>query len=128
MKPVDQTTFGERGNCLSACLASILEIGIGDVPTFLGDGWWERCIEWCATRGFYPVYFDRKEGKYPVPAGYSLVGGPCMRDGKRSPRLHACVALDGEIVHDPNPCRAGLLEIEDYIVLVPIVAQLEAAK
>ncbi len=31
--------------------------------------------------------------------------------------LHSCVGLNGEIVHDPHPSRAGLLEITDYMTL-----------
>jgi len=35
MKPVDQTAFGpSKGNCLSASIASLLELPIEDVPLF----------------------------------------------------------------------------------------------
>src|SRR5580700_3839101 len=34
MQPVDQSTFGAWGNCLSACIASILEIPLDEVPLF----------------------------------------------------------------------------------------------
>lgn len=38
MKPIDQTTFGvPGGNCFSACVASLLELSIDDVPYFMGD-------------------------------------------------------------------------------------------
>ena len=41
MKPVDQTLFGEgRGNCLPACIASVLELPLEAVPHFvLEDDW-----------------------------------------------------------------------------------------
>jgi hypothetical protein len=32
MKPVKQTKFGKSGNCLWACVASLLEIDISDLP------------------------------------------------------------------------------------------------
>lgn len=35
---------------------------------------------------------------------------------------HSCVALDGEIVHDPHPSRAGLLELRYFEVLVAVIA------
>lgn len=123
MTPVDQTTFGAEGNCFSACVASVLDLPIADVPRFTGDGWWLRFVAWCAERDLMPIFIPVGHDVLTpgrAPAGYSMVGGPCLRDGALSPRLHECVALDGKIVHDPNPCRAGLLEIRDYIVLVPL--------
>ena len=39
MKSVDQTKFGyPEGNCLMACVASILEVGLDDLPDLF-----ERC-------------------------------------------------------------------------------------
>ncbi len=44
MKPVDQTTFGHPGgNCFSACVASLLEMSVDQVPYFMGhDDWFGR--------------------------------------------------------------------------------------
>lgn len=123
MIKVDQTTFGADGNCFSACVASVLELPLDEVPRFVGDGWWMRFVVWCAERDLIPVFIPRDhETLIPgrAPAGYTLVGGTPMRDGNPGPRLHECVALDGVIVHDPNPCRNGLIKIDDYIVFVPL--------
>lgn len=42
MKPVDQTTFGfPGGNCFSACIASLLEMPLDDVPYFMHGDWYD---------------------------------------------------------------------------------------
>ena len=115
MKPVDQDRFGAgTGNCFSACVASILELPLSEVPFFMSpEDWWPPFVEWCAARGWEAAFHYGTEYK---PLGYSIAGG-------LSPRFegcgHACVALDGNVVHDPHPDRLGLPSIEDYITLTP---------
>lgn len=97
MKPVDQTIFGHgKGNCFTACVASLLELPIEDVPYFMGDcDWLSRFIDWCEARSVR-VEFSTV---FPSPKGeYVIVGGVSPRTGKG----HACIALDGVIVHDPH--------------------------
>jgi hypothetical protein len=59
MIPVMQTDLTrEGGNCFSACLASMLEISIDEVPTFKTDDagyWWDKVQEWLATRGYFGI-------------------------------------------------------------------------
>lgn len=104
MKPVDQTTFGHgKGNCFSACVASVLERRLEDVPYFMsrGDAWFEYLVEWCAEQHI-GVEFSTE---FPAPPDrHVIIGGVSPRSGKG----HACVALNGEIVHDPHPDRTGL--------------------
>lgn len=111
MRPVDQTTFGfNDGNCLSACVASILELPIAHVPSFVGDD--RRFLRWLGERGLSATTYS--PASY-VPPGYAIAAGPSARFGGR---LHACVAYDGAVVHDPHPSRDGLpLGIAEYIVL-----------
>lgn len=128
MIPVDQTLFGDKrpecpegGNCFAACVASLFELPLADVPHFCsGESWWQRYTDWCVARDVFPVFLrvghELSHGR--APAGYTLVGGPSPRNPKV---LHACVALDGVIVHDPHADdRRGVLEIVDYITHVPI--------
>lgn len=118
MIKVDQTMFGfPGGNCLSASLASLLEISIDDTPHFFMDPndlrWWGQLAEWLKPRGFYPVLL--KLGDEWKPSGLHLLSG-------KSPRgdfLHSVVADGEEIIHDPHPSRDGILSRVDVIVLVP---------
>jgi hypothetical protein len=126
--PVDQTTFGmPGGNCFSACVASILELPISEVPYFMEPPpgcehapaepcgcWWSGFLDWLAARGLTSHYF--KAGDYPWsghPPGYSIAGGLNASAGLP----HAVVALDGAQVHDPNPNRLGLAAVDDYFVI-----------
>ncbi len=115
MNPVDQTEFGDLGNCVSACIASILEISIKEVPHFLlnkkGEpdeaGAYFRMDDWLKSRGFFRRRFVCYPGweKDITPIGFHMIGGP-------SPRLknlgHMVVGFEGKLVHDPHPSRAGL--------------------
>jgi hypothetical protein len=112
MRPVDQTTYGVNdGNCFSACLASILEISIEGVPLFLGP-YWDDFLPWLADRGLSASLYRRDDY---VPQGYSIAGGPSKRFAGR---MHACVAFNGVVVHDPHPSRDGLPNgIAEYVVI-----------
>jgi hypothetical protein len=123
MIPVDQTvTDPVLGNCLSACVASILELPIEEVPWFNEDPatWWERFGAWCEARGHTPIFLPWST---PAPVGYAIAGVASRRaDGV----LHAIVCLDGKIVHDPQPRNRGdgvapyrEEEIVDWIILQP---------
>ena len=122
MKPVDQTTFGAPGgNCFSACVASLLEIPISEVPYFMGDekdwgvkDWFQDFLAWLRPRGWWAIPIPLRNGWKPE--------GLCILSGK-SPRGdfdHSVVARGLEMIHDPHPSRAGLDSHKDVVVLVPI--------
>lgn len=122
MKPVDQTTFGcPGGNCFSACVASLLEIPVEEVPYFMGDAapdeevdWFTPFLAWLRPRGLWAI---------PVPLGNGWKPeGLCILSGK-SPRgkfMHSVVAHGLDVVFDPHPSRAGVESKVDVVVLVPL--------
>lgn len=95
------------GNCCAAALASVLEIPLSE--TFDGDpeacacpdsvDFWNSLRSWLLARNLMWASVSLP------PLGYSIAVGPSPRlkapDGKAIP--HACVALNGELVHDPHP-------------------------
>lgn len=136
MKPVFQTIIDEkRGNCLSAALASILEIDLAAVPNFMEiagtDGDFHSLVdEWLASKGWawfrtIELRQDRGEGKLAVGRlpehGAEMIrhrvaeGVFCLATGK-SPRGEWCHSVVGrmvggfnfELLHDPHPSGAGL--------------------
>lgn len=121
MKPVDQTTFGAgEGDCLAACIATILGIPLAEIPNVCAESagpqstWLERLNAWLRSRGWVAVLVEGGPG--PWADGLPLiVTGP-------SPRglLHATVWRGGEMVHDPHPSRAGISEPLDTLLLVPV--------
>ena len=138
MKPVTQTKLGKPdGNCWTSCVASILEVPIEELGD-LEDAYRSSLIEWEESEGTEPfpwsrvlaethalgftlAWFIMADLDIPrlAPRGYSIATGPA--NGCGTP--HSCVALDGEIVHDPDPRGRGLAVIESYDVLIPVVAE-----
>ena len=103
MKPVDQSRISyEDGDCLRACIASVLELPLEDVPAYLNDDMGARYNEWL-RRFNLSLLAIRLDPGIDVPAGYHLIEGP-SRNGKDS---HVAVGLNGKIVHDPDPTSRG---------------------
>ena len=123
MIPVDQTTFGHPGgNCFSACVASLLELDIFEVPYFMDEGegrpkWHVQLDTWLGPRDLYALHFDIQDREaYDRdnlwPKGFYILNG-------RSPRGdHAVVACGAKVAHDPHPSRDGLIAIEGFVLLV----------
>jgi hypothetical protein len=138
MIPVDQTLFGyPGGNCLNACLASILECSLDEIPemdaTTHDGSWWGIMQRALQDRGLTAIYYV-PNGEYCgapfahiAPPGYHLVTGDSPRgtlDDKGNVIGHVCVAKDGVIVHDPHPSRAGLASApRDWILIVPMAQE-----
>lgn len=119
MKAVDQTKTldgGQRGNCLAACLASIFEVEISEVPPLeeLAPGEWKVAMAvWAEANGKRLI--KKQPGDYAPGVHYIAVG---LSDrGNR----HATVALDGSIVHDPHADRMGL-ETFEYIFAPEVIS------
>lgn len=129
MIPVTQDIFGERGNCLAASIASILELPLSEVPNFQDfnfnpDGtengnWYREIWKFLLPRGYNLWYRYGTAGELPAmmegALPYHIIAGLGPRG-----YMHATVGLNGVIVHDPHPSRAGLVTITDFGFLVPI--------
>ena len=122
MIPIDQSVLGARGNCFSACLASLLEIPIEDVPFFLSEPgdvsrfqWAERLDAWLEPFGLYALHFfadPARPGAFPgvlhIMTGMSPRGRP-----------HAVIGKGRFVVHDPHPDKTGLSSLDGFCLLVP---------
>lgn len=133
MKPVDQTRIGIKGNCLAACVASILEVDLDRIDFSCGDHspgqWLEPFQDLLKPLGF--KYVECKKlltVKNFLEGSFFIATGPTKRltlGVDLKPLLHSVVCrwdLDGsvEVVHDPHPSKMGLTEMWFYGVLVPI--------
>lgn len=105
---VDQTKLhdpekGVTDNCLAACVATVLEVPLDEVPEFenMGNEQFGELVTFASQLGRRLTYHP---GKVP-PMGYSI-------GTVTSPRFpterHAVVCLDGKVVHDPHPSRASM--------------------
>jgi len=120
MRPVDQLVphdpeNGRWGDCMRACVASLLELPAEDVPHFMDGGpsqseFVRRLHGFLVPRGLWVMTHDHfwlahlLEQSH-VPEVYHIISGP-------SPRFpdcfHAVIGRNGEVVFDPHPSRAGL--------------------
>ena len=159
MIPVTQTKVvvknekGEevvRGNCYAACIASILEVPITEVPnvevffhldngywnevmlTFLQSKGWELCSDDMLKRfhgndpKLYIRGFDFKgtDENGWIPEYYEYKDKYYLVSGK-SPRgvHHICIYKNGELVHDPHPSRDGLVSLDYFQTLEKVECQ-----
>lgn len=115
MIPVDQQFVhdpenGQHGDCMRACIASLLELPIADVPHFAqidaeGKGdFWFAVTAFCRSKGYA---FVTMRGRFvwsedPI---YHVIAGPSPRGNGV---YHAVVGLNGQVHFDPHPSRAGL--------------------
>lgn len=129
MIPVDQDKFGlPHGNCMAACVASVLELPLAEVPNFVdhGDQWWAKLVEFLASRGFAVVWCRREAYACDqIDLSPMIASGHFLIVSGQSPRgdfLHCVIEHRGKLVHDPHPSRAGIVNPErwhDVMIIVP---------
>ena len=149
MKPVDQTLTGapggpleELGNCYPACIASLLELPLSEVPHWyqlVGAGNTEAAHvmrdAWLAERGLAILRLDLKSlASCNEFVWSSLVGVMGIFSGltnRHEGVVHAVVGtitkdaagLDWKLLHDPHPMRSGFRglaqDVEVFIQIDP---------
>lgn len=112
MIPVYQTTTGDAGNCFAACVASLLELRMADMPT--GFRFYDEWFPWLQARGW--GIKTREVAQHPLPEGYCIVQAASPR-GFRSG--HAVVAFNGAVCHDPYPNGEPVSEFWRWSILYP---------
>lgn len=113
MTPVMQSKLYTKdgihnGNCLAACLASLLDMPLWMVPPFddmFGrDDWRIRMNEWLAFLGYQLIRLEEhqvdKLPEYYIASGYS-----------QRNVLHAVIYRKGELAHDPHYERSGIKSV-----------------
>lgn len=139
MIPVTQTKVvvknsqGEmvmRGNCFAACVASILEKTIDEVPNvetlfhIEGSLWITTMLAYLNSIGwdlvtderfsvYHLAYITTDEQRHNAQVAcrdqYYFVTGDSPRGIK-----HCCIYKNGVLVHDPHPTREGLITHEYF--------------
>jgi hypothetical protein len=127
MIPVIQTRLSTPdkpayGNCFTACIASILELPIEQVPNFIdyGRDWFIPFLQFIEDAGYTydgtyyiknrrtPEELERFHRTFEGVDGYYIVGGGSPRGFSLG---HAVVYKGGELVHDPHPDGGGVTEL-----------------
>jgi len=138
MKPVEMRNInGRPGDCLNACVASILDLPYEQVPFFnlYGDGWHYTYVSFMRSHGWglwefaiwgcdVPLWqFGTRQTGYKlyVP-GYWLASvlSPRIIDEHGKSGLHAVVMKGNSVAWDPHPQRdMGHLGFIEATILVP---------
>lgn len=119
MTPVDQRVLhdperGLYGDCMTAVIASLLDLPYEAVPHFTQlsrnepSEFWELLQKFLLTQGVQLLQVPAMAGSgfWGSEANiYHEIAGPSPRG---SGVYHAVVGCNGHIVHDPHPSRAGL--------------------
>lgn len=118
MKPVFQHKFGSGGSCFTACIASILEVDLKDIPNFVDHGQDWMCVLWkyLDPMGLSYTSHHFRPGEPPkfIPEGYHTISGYAPR-GYR----HSVVGFRGQFVHDPFPNGGGLITVDGWGAIHP---------
>lgn len=137
----NMTSYGKRGNCLSATIASLLHLEVETVPLFLPDeqglygGHKSQILmvnEWLKSRGLYllEVKWDERgiigEGTLPPDARFLGVVKSTLGEGFTHSVVCKCREENGminiEIAHDPDDRDYGERKYELIMLgfLVPL--------
>lgn len=136
MTPVDQRIINMNGygDCMTACLASLLELPYEVVPQLRkieteGGNWHQVFFGFlkenrCQYHGCFKPIYEYSQNEKPLQVcnwvdlwkvcegvqGVYMAGGPSLRGAEGG---HA-VLVDGlgHLVHDPHPSRAGIPTID----------------
>lgn len=121
MTPLDQTMFydpalpieEQRGNCLQAVVASLLDLPLSAVPHFVQEHvntngakhWWNSMVDFVRAQGWGLHHAELATH----PGEHLMVSGPSPRGAGLH---HAVIYRDWVMVHDPHPDRTGLVSAE----------------
>ena len=108
---------GVYGDCMRACIASLLEYKYEEVPHFYtvddAEEFDKKLREFLQQEGFalmttVPIDIDDGAFTHGQNGIYHIISGNTVRG-----TYHATVGLDGVVVHDPHESKAGLIEDDE---------------
>jgi len=123
MIPVRQSKYN---TCVQACVASLLELPLSNVPEFKPETWGQELTEWLHPRGWsymnVRLNLDDPRGESSGPSGYTMGYIPAA-EGFVYGWGHSVVCRDGLIVFDPwSGDQPGDKRADEYTILYPLDA------
>lgn len=111
----------ENWNCHAACIASVLELSIDNMPEISpdleNDEWHDTWGKWLSGLGI--VAYDVNFNDAKIIFGYTI---GVVKSQRFEGSLHSIVCLDGEPVWDPQILNDTYTreEVETHHLLVPL--------
>ncbi len=119
MTPVMQTVIHpEKGNCMQASIASLLDMGLDQVPNLIElgeDEWVDIFMDWLWANGY--EFHGEMPGSYidHVSEYTTGIDGHVLVKGTSNyQKGHMVVYKDGELSHDPTPAGLGVFEVQAF--------------
>ena len=112
MKKIKQTILDlKHGNCMQACVASLFELPLNEIPNFMKDGgdrYDYHLQKWCKKKNLLCLDVSiEDEHLLKYFKDIYLIGvGISPRDSNNN---HAVIIKNGKIIHDPHPSNKGLM-------------------
>ena len=139
MIPIKQTKFGKgQGNCLLACIASILERPLESIPDFCisGCGWFGELYEWCLNEDVGIICVNPYDLEHSLCFNtwciliYSVKGiedenhaviGWCRRleEPKIETEDSSLWKWEAVVKFDPNPNKVDIETLKHIVFLLP---------
>lgn len=126
MKLIYQDKFGELGNCMSAVIATMLQIELNEVPYFI-DGldsnngktkeenaivFWDRIEDFLESKGLEISHYNYDaDWLRENPDCYFLVSGVSPRG-----RHHVAIYKGDKPFHDPHPDNTFVIPSEISVI------------
>lgn len=104
MRPVNQKIIdGTNGDCLGACIASILELSTWpNLHTVKNGSWLDKWNDWLGLMNMQIIEYPL--GSFPPPRGYAILSvESAMFPGVRHAVVYHGDGYTGSIIHNPNP-------------------------
>ncbi len=100
-KNIHNPKNGVIGDCLRACICSLLEISDALVPNFAEDKEYPDVLVYFLKTKGYRLRHSKEE---PKNVDYYMVWGLSPRGNK-----HSVIYHNGKLVHDPHPEGGGVI-------------------
>lgn len=114
---------GTYGDCVRACIATIMDVDAEAVPHFVHDGcdgttMQNRIRDWLAPQGLAP-YWTHYDGNIPLEEVLETIGAQnpnvvYLLYGRNEGGNHVNVCCGDKIVHDPNWYRTAFRGCADW--------------
>lgn len=96
---VQKFVHPERGDCMKACIASLLRLPLETIPCTHENNS-RKVINWLWERGLTWKSFTADECRQGLPAGYLILG---VASEVYPGKAHAVVGFNSQVVWDPSP-------------------------